>query len=190
MMQKGKRTYDRLVFWLSCAAYAFVFLYICAAYMPGSVLRFKYATSHIVATLYPVHWNFYTGSANEPVYRMYTVRGNKLTPVDNHPFTGKYLFGLKRTGKIIASELETIATDTPFIASAIKYTVNMPVNGDLNAYVRADTLKYNNYRSENVLYLKGQFVLTMEDCPLWQDRRKSPAMKHNITLIPINLVGK
>jgi len=187
MDSKPGNIYDQLVFWASIAAYSFLFLFILASFMPGSVLHIKDATPRFTATLYPAKWDFYTGSAMEPQYRMYRIADNKIEPYDIRPFTGRFLFGLKRDGKIIVSELEMIATDTPFVTGAWKYNIQMPANGDINNYIHADTLKYNTYRSENVLYLKGQLVLGIESSPTWQQRRAAPGPLRNITLIPLNL---
>ena len=187
MSLKKTSLYDQFVFWASAAAYSLAFLFILASYMPGSVLHMKYATAHFTATIYPAKWDFYTGSAMEPQYRMYQVTNNKIELYDIRPFTARFFFGLKRTQKIIISELEMVATDTAFTDSAIKYKVRLPAHSDINTYLRADTLKYNNYQSENVLYLKGRLLLGIENCPTWQQQRVLSGAMREITLIPLNL---
>ena len=187
MSTSAKRAYDYIVFWASCLAYTLAFIFICAAYLPGSVLHFKYTDRHIVSTLYPIRWDFYTGSAREPIYRLYHIENNKAISYDIRPFSSRFFFGLKRDSKLIASELEGIALDTAFVTTAGKYIINMPTGADINNYIHTDTLKYNNYQSANVLYLKGKILMSIEDCPSWQEQRNMPMRPRTVTLIPLNL---
>jgi len=188
MTSKTKKIYDYIIFWTSVGLYTFVFIYICTAYLKNSVLHFKYANPHIISTIYPIRWDFYTGSPDEPIYRMYKIQNNKLVPYDVRPFTARFLFGLKRDSKVIISELANIATDTAFMSKAGKYIIKMPVNGDINNYIHPDTLKYNNYHSQDVIYLKGQLLMSIGECPTWQDQRSSSGALTTDTLIPLNII--
>ncbi len=185
-MKPAQNFYAHLTFWASCAGYAFVFVCVCAAHMDNSVLFAKNPLSHFT-DVYPARWNFYVGSLHEPVYKTYEVKGHKLTLIDIRPFTSKFLYGVDSKGKIMISEIELIATDTAFLKTASKYTIQMPVDGKIDNYIQPDTLKYNTYHSENVRYMKGQMLLTIQDCPLWQEKRERPSAMHSITIVPLNI---
>ena len=189
MSTKGK-IYDQVVFFASCGAYMAAFIFICAAYFPVNILHFKYATPYLVSTIYPVGWSFYTGNtAGQPLYDLYKVTSHHAERNDLRPFAPAYWFGLKRDSKIIGAEIEAIAIDTSFITNAIKYNICMPANGDINNYIHTDTIRYNNYHARNIIYLKGQLIISVENSPTWQEQRKRSGTLKTVTLLPLNITG-
>jgi len=157
------------------------------ANMGNAALALKNPLSHFT-NIYPARWNFYVSSIHEPIYRLYTVHGNKLKELDLRPFTSEFAFGLSRRGKIIAYESNFIANDTAFMRHTTKQVVSMSFNGDINDHINPSTIKYNTYQSQNVRYLSGQLLLTIEACPSWQERRAQPEKQNPITIIPLNII--
>jgi hypothetical protein len=191
MNEKTNKLGDYSVFWVTCIVYALAFMFVFSARMGTNVLGIKYAKAGYLHHLYPAKWNFYTRRTSlDKIYRLYKVNNNKLIYQDNRPFTSQFLYGLQRDCKVIFCETETIAKDTLLATQGIKYTVTVPETGDINKFIRPDTIRYNNMRPANVYYLKGKYLVTVEEQLTWQQIRKAPHQPKTITVIPINIAAK
>jgi len=177
------------VFWATCFVYVMLFLMICSSRTGNRVLKFRYAK--FVHAMYPSRWGFYTRrTAIEKVYQVYLVQDNKAVLVENRPFIAKLLYGLKRDCKIVACETDIMAKDSTVLPEAKKYTVIKPWSADINKYLRADTLHFTNYHSENVRYLKGKVLVTIEGSISWEQARSKRLPPDTMTVIPVNITVK
>lgn len=191
MSDKKKKAGDYAVFVLTCAFYLGAFTFVWAARTPGNALGIKQAKAGYLHFLYPAKWNFYTRRTSlDKIYKLYRVKDGKLIYEDNRPLDMRFLFGLKRDCKIQHCETEIIAQDTTAGAKDIQYTVTMPDDGDISKYIRPDTIAYNNTPFRNVFYLKGKYLVTIEEQLTWQQKRSAPYQLKTVTIIPVNIQAK
>ena len=182
---------DYLVFWGTCLGYCLFLLYLFASFSPNRSLHSRYINHNVAASFYQVKWDLYTHAPFDQVNRLYSVTGNTALAYDLHPFTPRFLFGLKRDSKIIAGEVELIMADTAWVRNAIAYQISMPVQGgDINEYIRPDTMKFYGLASKNILYLKGRYLLTSEAPPDWQKMRSGAVKNKVVSVLAIDINGQ
>jgi hypothetical protein len=187
MSTQNSKIKNHIVFWGACLFYVLLFLFICSSRTGNKVLKFKYAS---LANLFvPNRWALYTKrTAVEKIHEVYEVQNGKAMLLDNRPFAAKMLFGIRRDCKIIACETDLMTRDTAFLPGAVRYYISMPQNGDINQYLKPDTLRYTDYHSENVLYLKGRILITIAEPVSWQQARHRRWPAGTVTVIPINII--
>ena len=185
-----RKLYDHLVFWITSGAFLLFLLVLISAYTPLKIIHSRYTTGRVVSTIYNARWNVYVGTPFEPVYRLYRVENNRLSVVDLRPFTPEYLFGLKRDPKLIAQEITVIVNDSAVKNNLTCYNIDLSSGGDINNCIKADTLKYIEVRSGNVIYLRGSYVITKEETVAWQDMREHKNRKQKLTVIPVKLLRR
>lgn len=181
------RGYDYLVFWGTCLGYGVFLLYLVVSFADVQSLRSRYVNRKFAFTLYMPTWNLYTASPLSQVEQLYTIKENQLSIVDIRPFTATYLFGLDRKPKIVSEETSVITRDTALLHTMQQYVITIPRHTDLSKYLSADTLHYTNVMSPNILYLKGRYVIAMEQPLTWQQARAKDTMT-NIKVLAVNIL--
>ncbi len=133
-------------------------------------------------------WDLYTASPMATIAKLYSVKGKEVVPIDIRPFASEYAFGLNRTPKLIAQEITAITKDSMLMHDAYLYTIQMPVNGDLNKFIGADTLHVNDVRLSNVTYLQGRYLITLVDPLTWQEQRLRMPGVQTIKVMSVNIL--
>ena len=182
------RQYDYWVFWGTCLGYVLFAAYIFVSYSGNKTLHNRYVNRAVAGTIYHGRWNLYTATITGPVCKLYTVDNGKAVLFDLHPFALRFLFGLKRDSKIITEEMIVIMSDTALLNKTVKYQVTVPVNDDINKYLKADTLKFTPYVSDNVKYLKGKILITSEALLTWQQVRSGAVKNKVINVTAVNIM--
>ncbi len=184
---RKSRFYDYLVFWAITLAYLFIFALIISTYSPFKLIKTKYASRYLFTIMYQMRWNVYVRPPWEPSYKLYTIHSGRPVYEDLRPFQSKYLFGLRREYKLVFAEINLVYLDTPALTRMNKYKVTLPKNADLADYINADTLKTNNYKNDNILYLKGRYLLAIGPTMDWERDRKKLDTVVTLTVVPLNI---
>jgi hypothetical protein len=182
---------DLLVFWITAIAYLFAFIFVFSARTGHNVLGIKYAKAGYLHHFYPSRWSFYAlSTSSDKIYRLYRVGDNKVAYEDNRPFSARFFFGLKRDCKISFCETDIIAKDSGLIGNGIRYRIVKSEKDDINKFIRTDTIRYNDVHFNNVLYLKGKYLVTIENQLKWQQMRQAPGQPKTVTVIPVNITAR
>lgn len=177
---------DSVVFWLSCGGYLLLLGYILIAYT-GVLFHSKRASRRRLESVYPARWNFFTQKKlSDKVYKLYNVQGGRAVYFDNSRFSTQYCFGLNRDSYLIVAETQYIG-EAKNGEQCRKYQLVLPEGGDINLYLRIDTLQFCSYSSREVNYLKGRYLVTIEDPRTWDEIKNSAKTERNIVVMPVNI---
>lgn len=103
------------------------------------------------------------------------------------PGTKQYLFGLDRTPKVLAQEVNVITRDTSLMRQALHYRITIPQGADPAHYVTPDTLNYLPVKRREITLLNGRYLIISHEPLTWEQvrRREHTAVQCDIVAIDI-----
>jgi|GEM_PF-3415058 len=190
MMDEHANKYGKLVFLCTASAYLLFFAFISVGYISKGKNPVKLANPRFLETVYPGGWGYFTRILNEEVYKIYELSGNKFVYKDLHSFTPQFSFGLDRSRMLMELEAQSLAKDTMASAAQFTYNISMPATADINDYLKADTIRFNNRKPDNAFLLHGKMLITEEYPVSWQQQHANKNMPQVIRVIPVNILPR
>ncbi|NDC40175.1 MAG: hypothetical protein EBZ77_01300 [Chitinophagia bacterium] len=172
---------EKAVFWLSVAAYVLFAVVLVSSFTRLHIINGKYFHPRVMMVFFHPRFGVYTRRPGEPIHRLYELRNGQLKQVDVRPFQVQYAFGLQRSYKVIAAEVEALAATPRFFDSAATLSLH---NGEQLPPTLVPTY-WRTMQNSNVHWLHGQYVITLEPPLAWAKRDDTAA--YTIRYVPVNI---
>lgn len=178
-----------LTLYITGTLYIAAFFYFFAGYAGPNALNITNTNKIFIITAFPQGWCFFTRSPQEKSIHLYDVNNGKPSPYDLRGFNSEFFWGFSRKNRLVSMEIGNILGTHINPDSVISYRKHCYASTSLNELLNIDTLKYNHFTLNNVMILKGKYILEIDDFIPWSLRRRLSLsnIKISKTFIPITI---